>query len=222
MIGKEHGFIYEFLQEINSKPIYIGSTTDPTSRFRAHFKGNGNLSSKQLDTVRFVRIAYVGNEEACRKIEASLIYLLMPAYNSQQPFSHYTIVEHASLPWFTFTKDAFLKDNSIVFGCFETYWKGRLSNDMHADLFTEQKDEWEELIRQYIEDKKRLCIIEVWYEAINKNANPCLPPTLAERRRIGRILTQSLGCYGGNVAQFKKYGKHKQFLNSRYINGGNA
>lgn len=220
MIGKEHGFVYEFLQGINTRPLYVGSTTDPVSRFRAHFMGNRNLSAQQLDTVKFIRIAYAGNEEACRMIEAALIYSLMPAYNSQQPIAHYITVDHASLPWFTFTKDAFLKDQSIVFGCFETYWRGRLSDDAQVDLFPEQKDDWEELIRPYVEDKYRVCIKEVWYEAIKKNAHPCLPPTIAECRRIGKILTQSLGFSRGNQSRFKKYGPQKQYFSTRCTNGG--
>ena len=121
----EFGFVYMFFENsTEEKPVYIGYTSNPWQRMSNHFKenasGNGKLCKDAYSRIHFIKLAHVGSEQKGREIESILIYANTPKYNTDIDIvlsRNIAETELSKIKWFTFTKEEFLRDRSIVFRC---------------------------------------------------------------------------------------------------------
>ena len=74
-------------------------------------------------------------------------------------------------------------------------------------------DDWKiGIIEDYIKDKKRVCVIEIWQEALYKKYSPCYPElSRKQSNSIVDILVNRLGCERGNSENFDGFGKQKAY-----------
>ena len=76
-----------------------------------------------------------------------------------------------------------------------------------------EQDDWREgLIEQYLNDKEKVCLIEVWQRALYQNRSPYYPEmTRRDACALSTILCNKLGWSRGNVCDFGNYGRQKAF-----------
>ena len=101
------------------------------------------------------------------------------------------------------------------------------SRNLEAEIRERQKsaevdDGWIGRIEEYLDQEARLskvCLDEIWYEAINYG-NRQRQPSSADKRRIGSIMTSKLGWIRGNVDRFETYGRQKSFIRPSQLADG--
>lgn len=101
------------------------------------------------------------------------------------------------------------------------------SRNLEAEIRERQRsaevdDGWTGRIEEYLDQEARLnkvCLDEIWYEAINYGSRQ-RQPSSADKRRIGSILTTKLGWIRGNVDRFETYGRQKSFIRPSQLTDG--
>lgn len=100
------------------------------------------------------------------------------------------------------------------------------SRNMEAEIRERQRsaevdDGWEGRIEFYLDQERlsKVCLDELWYEAINYGSR-LRQPTSADKRRIGAILTTKLGWIRGNTYRFETYGRQKSFIRPPQLTDG--
>lgn len=120
----------------------------------------------------------------------------------------------------------FLNEKQIkgeILQCWAEALAKYLKNDMQpvakSELFEDIREEQDksviidyrdDMICNYIEDKNEVCILELWWRALDNPKN--MKPTHKDSRDISLIL-QATGKWkqGKNPKHFKQYGKHRYF-----------
>lgn len=88
-----------------------------------------------------------------------------------------------------------------------------LIKSIKAEQSSAEIEDWRVgVIGEYIKDKPRVCLIEIWREALNPNS--FAPPKMSRKdsNEIAEILVHSFGAVRGNPTTFgPKYGQQKAF-----------
>ena len=81
-----------------------------------------------------------------------------------------------------------------------------------------EQDDWREgLIEDYISGKERVCLLEVWQNALYLNRAPYFPDMKRkDSNELSTIIVNKLGWKRGNVERFNEFGKQKSFHNPNY------
>lgn len=88
-----------------------------------------------------------------------------------------------------------------------------LMESIKAEQTSAEVEDWRVgVIGEYIKDKPRVCLIEIWCEALNPNSFTPPKMTRKDSNEIAEILVHSFGATRGNPTTFgPKYGQQKAF-----------
>ena len=76
-----------------------------------------------------------------------------------------------------------------------------------------QQDDWRQgMIEEYLKDKKRTCLIQVWQEALFPDRAPHFPELKRrDANTLTAIICNKMGWVRGNAENFEGYGKQKSY-----------
>ena len=139
----EYGFVYVFFNgekdPQKTEPLYVGSTRHIANRLKQHLTGTAlGITPEQRNEVEVIAVG-VTTEFLCREVEAYLIGKWKPKFNTvipSRPNSGYA--DYCMMEFSYFTKDDFLKDNTICYECFDRQWEKAI-NTRTKELVKENK-----------------------------------------------------------------------------------
>ena len=81
------------------------------------------------------------------------------------------------------------------------------------DRIIANQDDWRQgMIEEYLKDKKRTCLIQVWQEALFPDRAPHFPELKRrDANTLTAIICSKMGWVRGNAENFEGYGKQKSY-----------
>ena len=82
-----------------------------------------------------------------------------------------------------------------------------------TDAEAAQQDDWRQgMIEEYLKDKNRTCLIQVWQEALFPDRAPHFPELKRrDANTLTAIICNKMGWVRGNAENFDGYGKQKSY-----------